>query len=339
MTVLIVTKSNDNDCVPTVIRAIEQRGGRAFRLDTDLFPTKLRTVIQCDPNTDHVTLESPSDKINLREVSAIWYRRTRFGGEIPESMDKQLRNASIGECQATLHGLIASTNAFRMDPVAVFRHASNKQLQLQIARQLGLQTPRTLTTNDPDAVRAFAKHCEAGIITKMLSSFAIFDNEGAENVVFTTPLEPGDLEDLSGLRYCPMIFQERIPKKRELRVTIVGDRLFTASIDPSILARAKHDWRREGTYLMEHWKHHDLPADVASRLLRMMDFFDLNYGAADLILTPDDRYVFLEVNPVGEYFWLELHPGLRISEAIAEVLLGRAPRRTRNPIRQAVLER
>jgi hypothetical protein len=58
-----------------------------------------------------------------------------------------------------------------------------------------------------------------------------------------------------------------------------------------------------------------------------MDFFVLNYGAVDLIVTPDGRHVFLEVNPVGEFFWLERHPGLPVSDAIADVLLGLAPRR------------
>ena len=330
MIVLIITKSDDNECIASVSQAIETRGGRAFRFDTDLFPTEVQAVLQQDNEADRLTLRSTAGGVNLSDVTAIWYRRTRFGGRIPETMDRQFRMASIGECRATVSGLIASLKAFQMDPVPVFRHASNKQLQLQVARELGLETPRTLTTNDPDAVQAFAERCPAGLVTKMLSSFAIFDEQGGENVVFTTPLDTEDLEDLSGLEFCPMTFQERLPKKVELRVTIVGDRVFTAAIDPAIQARAAHDWRREGEELLEHWQPGDLPDDVATRLLRFMDYFDLNYGAIDVIVTPEDRYVFLEINPVGEYFWLERCPGLPISEAIADVLLGRAARRTRS---------
>jgi D-alanine-D-alanine ligase-like ATP-grasp enzyme len=59
-----------------------------------------------------------------------------------------------------------------------------------------------------------------------------------------------------------------------------------------------------------------------------MEVFGLNYGAVDMILTPDDRYVFLEINPAGEFFWLELkNPKFPVSAAIADVLLGEAPRR------------
>jgi glutathione synthase/RimK-type ligase-like ATP-grasp enzyme len=61
-----------------------------------------------------------------------------------------------------------------------------------------------------------------------------------------------------------------------------------------------------------------------------MDYFELNYGAIDIIVTPDNRHIFLEVNPAGEFFWLERCPGLPISKALADVLLGRAPRRERS---------
>lgn len=334
MTVLIITKSNDNECIPSVINAIEARGGRVFRFDTDLFPTEIRAIARYRNGVEQLTLTLPNNEIELRDVTAVWYRRTHFGGGIPESMDRQLRQASLGETRATVLGLIASLNAFQMDPLPIFRHASNKQLQIQVASAIGLDTPRTLITNDADAVRDFATHCQNGLVTKMLSSFAIFDEAGAEKVVFTTPVKSEDLDDLDGLRYCPMTFQEHLPKKLELRVTIVGDRIFTAAINPNVLPRSQSDWRREGEALVDQWERYELPDDIAKQLLRLMDYFDLNYGAIDLIVTPDDRHVFLEINPVGEYFWLDLYPGLPISEAIADLLLDRLPRRTRSVTRQ-----
>lgn len=91
--------------------------------------------------------------------------------------------------------------------------------------------------------------------------------------------------------------------------------------------------RREGEELAAQWQHHKLPSDVAAKLLQLMDYFDLNFGAVDLILTPDGRHVFLEINPAGEFFWFEQSPGLPICEAIADTLTGKLPRRTRTPIR------
>jgi glutathione synthase/RimK-type ligase-like ATP-grasp enzyme len=198
-----------------------------------------------------------------------------------------------------------------------------------VARELGLEIPRTLTTNDPSAVRTFAASCEGGIVTKMLSSFAVYEG-GREMVVFTNPVKPEDLADLSGLRLCPMTFQEMIPKALELRVTVVGERVMSASIDSQSSERAAHDWRRDGLRMIRDWQPYELPRQVEENILRLMDYFVLNYGAIDIIVTPDGRHVFLEINPVGEFFWLERSPGLPISDAIADVLLGRSRRRPGN---------
>jgi len=213
-----------------------------------------------------------------------------------------------------------------MDSVRYIRHAENKQLQLQLARELGLDIPRTLTTNDPAAVGAFAAECEGGMVTKMLSSFAIYE-EGKELVVFTNPVKLEDLADLSGLRLCPATFQESLPKSLEIRATVVGHRIMSAAVDSQISERATHDWRRDGLSMLQDWRPYQLPLEVEDKILRLMDYFSLNYGAIDIILTPGGKHVFLELNPCGEFFWLERSPGLPISDAIADLLLDHSPRR------------
>jgi MvdD family ATP-grasp ribosomal peptide maturase len=323
MTVLIVTHSQDNESIPLVIKAIEEQGGKAFRFDTDRFPTEVKLDAHYGKGTERLILTFEQEKVDLREVAAVWYRRIWIGGRIPTTMDAQLREASIKESRATVQGMIASLKGFHLDPVPNIRRAANKQLQLQVARELGLDTPRTLITNNPQAVREFAKECEEGMITKMLSSFAIYE-EGKEKVVFTNPVAPEDLENLDGLRFCPMTFQETVPKALELRTIIVGKRVFTASIDSQSSEGARNDWRRRGVALLEDWKPYNLPQSVEEKLLKLMEHFRLNYGALDLILTPDTRHVFLEVNPVGEFFWLERCPGLPISKAIADILLSQS---------------
>jgi MvdD family ATP-grasp ribosomal peptide maturase len=328
MAVLIITKSDDNESVTFVTQAIEERGGTAFRFDTDRFPTEISLVAHYGGESKRLTLASEQGELDLLDVSAIWHRRLNIGGGIPRTLDQQIRNASVGESRATVMGMLASLKAFRMDELQLIRYAENKQLQLQIASELGLEIPRTLITNEPDAVMEFAKTCESGLVTKMLSSFAIYEN-GQERVVFTNPVKPEDLKDMSGLRLCPMTFQEMIPKALELRVTVVGQSIFAASIDSQSSERATYDWRRDGVGLLKEWQPYELPEDIKTRLLQLMDFFGLNYGAVDFIVTPGGRHIFLEVNPVGEFFWLERSPGLPISKAMADVLLGLAPRRER----------
>lgn len=320
MTVLIITYSQDNESIPLVMEAIEAQGGKAFRFDTDRFPTEVQLDVYYGKGTERLILNSEPEKLDLRNVSAVWYRRIRMGAGIPTTMDPQLRQASVQESHVTVQGMIASLKAFHLDPVPNIRRADNKQLQLQVARELGLDIPRTLTTNNPQAAIAFYQECESGIVTKMLSSFAIYE-QGQEKVVFTNPVKLEDLDNLDGLRFCPMTFQENIPKALELRTTVVGKQVFTAAVDSQLSQKARYDWRRQGIALLDAWQAYTLPQDVEEKLLKLMQHFSLNYGAIDIILTPDGRYVFLEVNPVGEFFWLERCPGLPISKAIADILL------------------
>ncbi|MDZ8263208.1 MvdD family ATP-grasp ribosomal peptide maturase [Nostoc sp. ChiQUE01b] len=319
MTILIITHSQDNESIPLVIQAIEAQGKKAFRFDTDRFPTEIQLDIYYG-STKRVILSVDDQTLDLNEVSAVWYRRIAIGSKIPNSMDRQLRQASLKESRVSIEGMIASIKGFHLDPMPNIRRAENKQLQLQIAGDVGLDTPRTLTTNNPVAVKQFAQECQQGMITKMLSSFAIYDERGREKVVFTNPISSEDLDNLDGLRFCPMTFQEKIPKALELRTIIVGKRVLTAAVDSQALDKARYDWRKQGIALLDAWESYTLPEDVEEKLLKLMAEFRLNYGALDIILTPDGRHVFLEVNPVGEFFWLERCPGLPISQAIAEVL-------------------
>ena len=323
MTVLIMTHSEDNYAIDAVCAEIRRRGHEVLRYDTDLFPTQRRLASLYGLDGDVHRL----DGVDLSSVTALWNRRYFIGRDIPQELDPQLRKPSVEESQRSLFGMVNCLDVFHLDPLRASHHARHKPLQLKLAQELGLEVPRTLITNDPEEVRAFAASCPDGIITKMMSSFAVYDAEGREHVVFTNPLSAEDLEDLSGLELSPMTFQETVTKAVELRITIIGRQVFTAAIDASRSERATHDWRRDGFDLLEYWVEHPLPDSVAEKLLALLDRLGLNYGAIDVILTPDGRHVFLEVNPVGEFFWLEKTPGFPLSAALADVLLDPSKRR------------
>lgn len=262
MTALILTFSNDNESIPLVMEAIEARGEKAFRFDTDRYPTEVLLDIYSGASEGGFITDGDK-RLDLSEVTSVWYRRMRYGHKLPDSMDKQYREAAIQESRASVRGLIASLPGFHLDKISNVDRANNKQLQLQIARELGLVTPRTLTSNNPEAVKQFAAECqEQGIITKMLSSFAIYGDQGEEMVVFTTPITEDDLENMEGLCFCPMTFQENIPKALELRTTIVGHQVFTAAVNSQKLEGSTYDWRKEGKTLVKEWEPYKLPEDI-----------------------------------------------------------------------------
>jgi len=319
-TILIVTRSDDNASVALVTAALAARGARAFRLDTDRFPTEVRLAFH-QPRGRSV-LRDGDDELALGDVTAIWYRRSAVGAALPADLDPQERAAAVHEARASLLGALESLACFTMDRHSAIRAAEHKPRQLELASALGLEVPRTLTTNDPDAVRAFWHACDGRVVAKMLTSFAIHDEAGREQVVFTSVLPEAELDHLDQLALSPMTFQDHLAKARELRVTLIGDRVFAAQVDSQALARAQVDWRKEGAALAGAWTPYALPAAIADPLRALAARLGLRYGAADFVVTPDGRHVFLELNPAGEWCWLDDVFGPRaLSTAIAEALL------------------
>ncbi len=325
MDILIVTHSGDNDSVVMVTDALERRGARVIRLNTDLYPERVRVATRFNGGRfERMLIDESGRRFDLNQVTALWYRRFYAAASLPDELG-DTREACVNEARRALYGTIASLECFQLDPLRCVRHADFKELQLQRARAHGLETPETLITNDPAEAQAFYDALDGKVVTKVQSSFAICRDD-REMVVFTSAMKPEDRDALSDLRYCPMMFQERVEKALELRATVVGREVFTASIDSQRNAETSVDWRRDGIGLIDEWEPYTLPPNVQQGLLGVMEDFGLNYGAADFIVTPDGRHVFLEVNAGGEWFWLQRNPGLPIADALARVLLAAAPR-------------
>lgn len=321
--VLLITRRDDPSATP-VAEALLRRGTVPVRIDTDLFPTEIRLSIRQEPSSTSATLQLPEGEFHLDQVSSVWYRRFAPGKALPTDME--LRAAAVGESSAFLGGLIEILPAFHLDPIRDVRRADRKPLQLKWAAALGLRVPRTLVTNDEAAVRRFAGECPAGFVAKTLSSFVVTNCVGNELAVYTRLVHDDDLQDMSGLRISPMQFQELVPRAFDVRCTIVGTAVFTAALDSCLLQPGCIDWRVEGRALADAWRPHVLPPDVERALLALLDRFELNYGAIDMILTPDGQYVFLEINPAGEFLWLDEIGPRAISDALAGVLVGEGRR-------------
>jgi glutathione synthase/RimK-type ligase-like ATP-grasp enzyme len=144
--------------------------------------------------------------------------------------------------------------------------------------------------------------------------------DAAKPFVYTNRVHEKDLAGAEALRHSPMVFQELIPKACELRVAFVAGETFAGALDATGTSRGHTDWRRAAPEECR-WQKVQLPTEVASSLQTLMSELGLVFGAVDLICTPAGEYVFLEVNPGGEWGMLERDLDLPISEAIAAALL------------------
>ncbi|MCU0659807.1 MAG: MvdD family ATP-grasp ribosomal peptide maturase [Polyangiaceae bacterium] len=322
--VVLVTFTNDvSGSVEKIRRSLEERGAQVLRFHTDRFPMETGVTFRQEEGRDELIFRGEGRELALGPDDAIWYRRARWAEGLPMTMERQLRNGCIIESEALLRGAMAAAPCFVLDPPEQVRRCGHKTWQLRVAKQVGLATPRTLITNNPDEVRAFAASCPGGVVTKMMGAFHVFNDQGEEQVVFTTTLTEAHLEKLDGLRYAPMVFQEKIPKALELRITVIGNKIFTAAVDSQRVDGAETDWRQRGLTLLESWVNYDLPPDIERRLIAYMHHTRMQYSAIDIIVDPDGRHVFLEANPAGECYWLEFNsPHFPMTSTLVDVLLG-----------------
>jgi glutathione synthase/RimK-type ligase-like ATP-grasp enzyme len=319
-TVLLLTHSGDHYTVDRIAEEVSRRGARALRLNMEDFPAELELTSTLEGDGGEVSLRTAAGELRGEQVRSVWLRRL-LPSRLAASLEPGWREGCLRESQAALQGFLDGLEAAGcrfVNPFQADRMAQDKLHQLRLARALGLEVPRTLVTNDAARVRAFFEHVHGRMVAKMLTPLSQ-SMEGGQPFVYTSAIGPEDLEELEGLHHSPMVFQEHLDKARELRVAVVGRHCFVGAIDASGSVMGQVDWRRSAPDECD-WEPGELPTAVATRLVRLVASLGLVYGAADFIVTPEGRHVFLEVNPGGEWGMLEHDLDLPIAAAFAEAL-------------------
>jgi hypothetical protein len=324
--ILILTEQLDTHA-DHIVQKLRARRADFIRFDPARFPIEAELSLAFASNgRPHYTLRTDGRTIDLDELTAIWYRRPR--PPIPhDHITEELNRESIAqECQNFVDDLWNSLDCLYLPaPHAAIRRAQFKASQLKIAGAVGFELPPTLFTNSPDDFLEFYRQHDGNIISK-LSGFSIFRYNGNAKDFwrYTEVVSKRDVSYAHAVRYCPMIFQAYVPKQVELRITVVGRQVFAAEIHSQATNHTRHDWRRYDHY-GTLYRPHPLPDEVAHCCVRLVEQLGLCYGTIDMVVTPDGRYVFLEINPNGQYLWTEEAAGLPISEAICDLLIEGAP--------------
>jgi glutathione synthase/RimK-type ligase-like ATP-grasp enzyme len=199
------------------------------------------------------------------------------------------------------------------------RRAHSKPFQLQVAIDVGLDVARTIITNSPSDTEAFFDICEGGVVYKTCEP--LVRGEGVDIAgVYTSRVSKDRLrESLSQIEFGPCIFQEQIAVETELRVTVIDGRTFTAEVKPS--QSGSIDWRRSPD--QADISAVDLREDVRQAVLRMMRALGLTFGCFDFACARDGRIVFLEVNPSGQWYWVEQRTGLPLLDSFINTIQAR----------------
>lgn len=255
-----------------------------------------------------------SRTFNVDAVSAVWYRRS-IHPQPQTSLTPAEQHFVAGEFRHLVMGLLLNSRITWVNPIDKVSVAENKLYQLQVATNLGLQVPRTLVSSDIEKLRNFASENIAGTICKPIFHGMFFDGASCHSV-YTRRLDVETM-DVESLSVCPVLLQEEIPRISDVRATYIGQHCFVADIrgDSSLI-----DWRTPDTTVDYSVSSLDSTTDTLCR--QMLVDLGLVYGAFDFIRKPSGELVFLEVNPTGEWAWLEDKLGFPMRDAFIELFFG-----------------
>ena len=307
--ILIISHPADDHAVG-VLGALDHVGYPAVLVDTARFPSDATLSQRFDGDQRHYGWSTDGRTIDLSTCRAGWWRRPQ-PFTLQPGISPDVMSFTYSECHEAVAGLWAALDLNWVNPPEFDEIAHHKPHQLAAAMEVGLPVPRTVITNDPNVARKFI--AALGPERTVYKTFLASEQCWRE----TRVMRPDELELLDSVRLAPVIFQEYVPAVADVRVTVVGERMFAAAIIPA-----------PGGYELDYRMDMDgasfepieLPGETKRGIHALMRRLGLVFGAVDLRRTPDDRYIFLEVNPAGEWRFVEERTNQQITYAVAELL-------------------
>lgn len=308
--ILIVSHPAD-DHAGEVLSLLERKGHPAVLLDTGQFPVRVSLTQSFQNGRHEHEFVIDRRRIDLNSCGSAWWRRP-----LPLTLEPAIATSVVSFAYAESHealaGLWAALDVTWVNPPGLDEAAHHKPYQLAVASQVGLTVPRTLITNDPDAARRFI--AKLGPERTVYKTFLASEECWRE----TRVMRREEMAILDAVRLAPVIFQEYVPAVADIRVTVLGPRIIATAITA---ARGGY----EVDYRMDlegaHFQPTVLPGSTQRKIRALMKRLGLVYGAIDLRRTRDDQHVFLEVNPAGEWRFVEERTGQPITKAMAELLV------------------
>ncbi|MFZ5637715.1 MAG: hypothetical protein ACOY82_14135 [Pseudomonadota bacterium] len=320
--VLIATTARDVHAT-IVRRALQELGHSATLWMTGDLPETASASWTISNDDDCALSARQCDGPVLPDAADVfWFRRTMQAG-IDREMHPADHAMALDETRAFVRGLLTTTSdrCISVNDYRAAMAAEVKHTQLLAAKRIGLSIPDTLISNDPARIREFIRRGgDNGTIYKPFNT-AIWESPSSVAFSYTAVVAEDALPSDATLRLTPGIFQRRIDKACELRVTCMGRRTIAVRLDSQAVAGAEIDWRvSQNASLRPSLV--VLPPAIEAACQALLAALGLRFGCIDFVVTPQGEYVFLEINQMGQFLWVEdANPGIPMLDAFVAFLL------------------
>ena len=250
----------------------------------------------------------------LDDIDSVWFRKPTHLDKVKLNIPQTHQSYTLGALRRHISPLYRHwKEAFWVSPYEAIISAENKPHQLEAALELGFQVPDTLITGNARKAKDFVDKQGTCVVKSQAIEFPI------GKTMMTTVISTRDKISYDGLSVDPMIFQQFIKPAYELRVSVVGEAVFAAKIMSSDQGPFR-DWRYghiDDTFAATATT---LDEDLQKKCIHLTHTLGLNYSAIDLIVDTQGAVWFLEINPNGQWAFIEETTGQPIGKALAELL-------------------
>lgn len=276
-----------------------------------------------DKNTliELISKKGKSVKIHEGKKDRGWYRRGSIAFELPVN-EKSLNDKTSKHLFQEIEYLRDFIYSYSLDIGSHFKEFSNNRIQnFLFAEESGLKIPSSIITTSKKELLFFKKKYSRIITKPIHNGHLYFEQDNKQyNCVGTVLLDDNTISNLDNF-FCPSLFQEYIEKEVELRIFIVNKKMYPMAIFSQLDDQTKYDFRNYNKSRPSRNVPFKIKKEIQEKLTKFMDKVGLNTGSIDLILTPENEYYFLEVNPTGQFGWVSADCNYYITREIAKILL------------------
>ncbi|MDR9767202.1 hypothetical protein RJP56_14155 [Shewanella baltica] len=307
--ILLVTNQRDLT-TDYIVRELQERKVSYFRLNTETI-----SAHKCSIGYKSLDDWNIGD-VEGKSVSSAYFRRPSAPICRLASLNNEEQEYVQMEWLAFLKGIYSRLDGKWFSSPTNISLAEDKPRQLLIANRIGFKIPQSIITNNFSDV--ISRTSNENLIAKPLRQALISGYD--EKVVFTSRIPKITPEHEESISFAPLIFQQEVIKKFDVRVTVVGHKVFPVAIWSQETTETEVDWRKGGNINLVH-EHIDIPSSIEKKCIELVNQLNLGFGAIDLICDKNNNYWFLEINPNGQWAWIENQTKLPIASTIVDNLL------------------
>ena len=270
------------------------------------FPINKTATLSISSKAEPEFSFSDPDIQRCTHYDLVWYRRVSSARVHPDTHPDDV-SIALRESQKFLGNIIPHLKNQQAILLNDFQHiasADTKFSQLSMAKKAGFQIPATLMSNDPTEVLQFHKKLKGNIIHKSFMPGGWLNDAGDQFILKTSSAASISESDSDAIRLCPGIYQERILNKRDIRVTVFGDKVIAVEIQQQQNSNII-DWRYDTNILNPEVKHITLPDNIIECCKRLCHLLGLRTGCIDLAIDDHGTFFFIEINESGQFLWIE----------------------------------